>query len=112
MTDYGGIGGVKGGRKLDPDDRFEADMNAVLGERMRASDDLCRRVWSSLANCEWTNADGDTASYSFRAAGDLIAAIIDRGDYLDWYCSGPYANPDAEVEEAMLTRGWTCEETT
>jgi len=110
MTDYGGMGGITGGRPLDPTDMFEADMNAVLGERMRASDALCVRVWSSLANCEWSNADtGDTASYSFRAAGDLIAAIIGRGDYMDFYCSGPYATPDDEVESAMATRGWTCE---
>lgn len=109
MTEYGGIGGIAGGRQRDEADRFEQDMNAVLGERMKASDDLCKRVWGSLANCDWTNIDGDTASYSFRAAGDLIAAIIERGDYLDWYCSAPYPNPDAEVEEAMAMRGWSCE---
>lgn len=108
MTEYGGLGGIRDGRGLDPADQFEVDMNAVLGDRMRSSDALCVEVWSSLANCDWTNANGDTASYSFRAAGDLIAAIIGRGDYMDWYCSGPYASPGAEVEERMATLGWTC----
>ena len=110
MTDYGGLGGIRGGRSINHEDRFEMDLATALGSQMIASDDLCERVWGSLANVDWVHESGDTAGYSFRAAGDLIAAIIGRGDYMDWYCSAPYGNADAEVEAAMLTRGWRPEE--
>lgn len=109
MTEYGGLGGIKGGRAINLADRFETDVAALLGGKMMESSDLCRRLWGSLANCDWTNADGDTASYSFRAAGDLIAAVLARGDYMDWYCSAPAGRPDPEIAEAMAGRGWTVE---
>lgn len=111
MTEYGGLGGIPGGRSLNYEDRFEMDLAAALGPRMIDSADLCRRVWGSLANCDWIHESGDTAGYSFRAAGDLIAAIIGHGDYMDWYCSAPAGNPDAEVEAALLQRGWKPDET-
>jgi hypothetical protein len=77
-----------------------------LGARVRASDNLCRELWSSLANQDWRHRDGDTASYSFRAAGDLIAAIRGRGDYMDWYCSGPDATVSADIATALAAEGW------
>jgi hypothetical protein len=74
---------------------------------MRVDDNLCKAVWGSLANMEWTHTNGDTAGYSFRSAGDLIAAIVGHGDYMDWYCCAPYANLDPIVAEAMKIEGWT-----
>ena len=91
MTEFGGWGGVAGGRQLDAEDEFEMAVDRALGDSMRSSHEQCRRMWSALANMSWRHENGDTASYSFRAAGDLISAIIRRGDYLDWYCRGPYA---------------------
>lgn len=46
---------------------------------------------------------------SFRAAGDLIAAILGRGDYMDWYCSGQYATVSERIDSAMSAEGWTWE---
>jgi hypothetical protein len=106
MAEYGGLGGVAGGRGIDPEDRFEIDLNCALGDKMRINDALCARVWGSLANCGWRHDDGSTASYSYRAAGDMIAAIIGRGDYCDWYCSSSAGKVDPEVEAAMLPFGW------
>jgi hypothetical protein len=36
----------------------------------------------------------------------MIAAIIGRGDYCDWYCSSSAGKVDPEVEAAMLPFGW------
>lgn len=117
MTDYGGLGGLKGGRHRNLDDAFEMTVNRIFGDRMRGAkhapwsdpdaDNICSQWWSALANVDWTHTNGDTASYSFRAAGDLIAAIREQGDYVDWYCSGPDATVTREINDAMAAEGWT-----
>lgn len=115
MADYGGLGGVEGGRPLEEDNPFEQALRRVLGARLRALAGLERagwyqdetiggRLYSSLTNLEWQHDNGDTASYSFRAAGDLIAALVGSGDYKDWYCSRREGVPDDEVVELM--EGW------
>ena len=100
---------MSGGRVRDEADLFEEAVDRALGEQMRADESLCREMWSALANVDWTHENGDTAGYSFRAAGDLIAAIIGRGDYMDWYCSGPYATVSERIERAMSAEGWKWE---
>ena len=104
---FGGMGGLKGGREYNPESLFEKDVMETLGEEMKHDVDLCIEMWSSLANVEWTHKDGHTAEYSFRAAGDMIAAIIGKGDYMDWYCQGPSGMVSERVEIALAKRGWT-----
>lgn len=107
MSEFGGLGGIVGGREPNCADLFEAALTRALGEQMRSDDTLCAEVWSALANVDWTHKSGDTAAYSFRAAGDLIAAIIGRGDYMDWYCSGPLATVSERVAKSMAGEGWS-----
>jgi hypothetical protein len=106
MTEYGGWGGVAGGRALDLDDAFEMAVERALGARIRADEATARAMWSALANVDWRHAYGDKASYSFRAAGDMIAAIRGSGDYMDWYCCGPWAEIRADIAAAMRAEGW------
>jgi hypothetical protein len=107
MSDFGGLGGYAGGISLEDcsGDLFVAALNRACGEQIRNGSGA--EVWSALANVDWKHENGDTAGYSFRAAGDLIAAIKGSGDYMDWYCSGPYATVADWIEEAMAKEGWT-----
>lgn len=116
MTEFGGLGGVTGGREFDESDLFEAAVSRVLGEQIKASEprgwgakapyNPAEQMWCALANMDWAHENGDTAAYSFRAAGDMIAAIRGDGDYMDWYCCGPYAVVSDLVREAMAKEGW------
>jgi len=106
MTKFGGLGGVRKGRELNRQDAFEMAVNRALGDRMRREQGICFDMWSALANMNWKHQNGDTASYSYRAAGDLIAAIRGDGDYMDWYCSGPDSTVSAEIEKALAAEGW------
>ena len=107
-NDYGGWGGLWDGRgstRTMP----EMAVNWAYGDRIRANDVAACDVWCALANVDWKHENGDTASYSFRAAGDLVAAIRGKGMYMDWYCCGDYPRVTSEIAEAMANEGWTYE---
>lgn len=106
MSTFGGLGGLTGGRPLNDLDDFEMAVAEALGDAMKRDATLCVEMWSALANQPWRHSSGDTASYSFRAAGDLIAAVIGQGDYMDWYCSGPYGDVSERIVDAMAPLGW------
>lgn len=96
-------------------DLFEKSIIDYLGEKMKVDDELCKRVWGSMANVDWyyvrpsdRREDGSCISvgYSFRAAGGLIARIIGRGDYMDWYCSSEEGVVDEEFRRVMKKNGF------
>jgi len=90
---------------------FEQALEKVFGESMRVDEELCKSVWSALANIEWEHPKtGESYSCSFRCAGGLISEIINEGSYMDWYCCATAGVVSSEIEKAMKECGWVCEE--
>lgn len=118
------FGGFRGTRQLEtegPYGAFEQAIERQLGDRIRADEAAGVLLWSALANVIWTHPDWkdhfhpdlenlsykeEGVGYSFRAAGDLVAAIRRQGNYMDWYCSGNYAVVDPIIGEALAREGW------
>lgn len=105
--DFGGLGGIMDGRSVNEKDLFEVSVRDYLGQQMKEDPELCMQVYASITNQDWQHKDGHTAGYSFRSAGDLIAAILGEGNYLDWYCSSPEGVVHERVAEALGRAGWT-----
>ena len=106
------MGGLEGhARPINEADVFETTVNRVLGDKIRADKETSQAMWAALANNAWTHEDGTIALYSFRAAGDFIAAIRGTGDYLNWYCSGPAGVVREDIAQALAAEGWTFQHT-
>lgn len=89
---------------------FEQACEAALGEAVRQDDDVAVKLWCALSNIQWHHAEHGEVGYTFRAAGDLVAALRGSGHYMDWYCSGNEGVVDELVGAALGKHGWTWSE--
>ena len=101
-------GGVIAGRSLDLMDLFEVTVELAFGDLVRADKSVAVELWCALANVSWhhESAPGGLL-YSFRGAGDLVAALRGDGDYMDWYCSGVEGVVTSRIADGL--EGWTHE---
>jgi hypothetical protein len=62
--------------------------------KARASDAYAQNIYAALCNMRWQKLDvipilkDELCSYSWRYAGGIVADMLEKGDYIDWYCSG------------------------
>lgn len=65
-------------------------------EKVRNSDVYAQSLYAALCNNDFTKNEifpilkEETWSCSWRYAGGIIANMQQKGDYIDWYCSGIY----------------------
>ena len=63
-------------------------------EKARASDNYAQNIYAALCNNDFMKLavvpilKEETWSCSWRHAGGIVADILGKGDYIDWYCSG------------------------
>lgn len=63
-------------------------------EKVRASDDYAQNLYAAMCNNGFIKLEvipvlkGEEWSCSWRYAGGIIADMQQKGDYIDWYCSG------------------------
>ncbi len=121
-------------QEADPEwqkDNLEWDLRTTdwILEKARASDSYAQNIYAALCNNGFIKLDvipiltEKEWSCSWRYAGGIVAHMLEKGDYIDWYCSGirdtgfdtePVANngyvPEgritAEIKEDFKRLGW------
>ena len=65
-----------------------------LVNKVRVSDAYAQNLYAAMCNNEFQKLDvlpvlkNETWGCSWRSAGGIIADMRQKGDYMDWYCSG------------------------
>lgn len=85
----------------------------TISEKCKTSEIYSQNLYAALCNNEFIKND-KTWSCSWRSAGGIIANLRERGDYIEWYCSGiasdvPYVAESVitdEVRKDIESLGW------
>ena len=78
-------------------------------EKVRASEAYAQNLYAAMCNRNFVKNDvwpllkDQRWSCSWRYAGGIVAHMVGRGDYIDWYCSGIKSGPLEETERAEMT---------
>ena len=83
--------------------------------KARASESYAQNIYAALCNMQWCKRDTwpilseEYCSYSWRYAGGIVADMRQKGDYIDWYCSG-IQDEDARNAKAFAPEGYITDE--
>lgn len=77
-------------------DNMEYDLRSTkwICDKAKASEVYAQNLYAAICNNEFTKNDvwplltDKRWSASWRSAGGIVANMIEKGDYIDWYCSG------------------------
>ena len=110
-------------REVDPEwqkDNLEYDLRTTdwILEKVRGSDVYAQNLYAAMCNRDFVKADTWHLlkeikwGCSWRHAGGVIADMQQKGDYIDWYCSGIRGGTDyeAEVDYELVPEGHVTEE--
>jgi hypothetical protein len=75
---------------------MEYDLRSTkwICDKVKSDDVYAQNLYASMCNNEFQRNDmmpilkGQTWSCSWRHAGGIISDMQEKGDYIDWYCSG------------------------
>ena len=92
-------------------------------EKVRVSDTYAQNLYAAMCNMRFVkkdlfpylrqDPDKDLCSYSWRYTGGIIADMQQKGDYIDWYCSGMgegLGNGDEDGTKGYVPEGQVTEE--
>lgn len=79
-----------------PENDLEYDLRTTewILEKARSRDSYAQNIYAALCNMRWQKLDvlpilkDEFWSCSWRSAGGIVANMLQKGDYIDWYCSG------------------------
>ena len=73
---------------------YDLRSSKELCNKVKASDNYAQNLYAAMCNMDWQSREfwqemkGETWSCSWRHAGGIVADMQEKGDYIDWYCSG------------------------
>ena len=87
-------------------DNLEYDLRSTqwILDKVRASNAYAQNLYASMCNNEfikndvWPILTDKKWGCSWRYAGGIVADMQEKGDYIDWYCSGIRDNRDMDEE--------------
>lgn len=77
-------------------DNMEYDLRSTqwICDKAKASEAYAQNLYAAICNNEFVKNDvwpiltDKRWSASWRSAGGIVANMVEKGDYIDWYCSG------------------------
>jgi len=94
-------------------DNLEYDLRSTewIINKVKGDDVYAQNLYAAMCNNDFTKNDvwpiltEKRWSCSWRSAGGIIANMQEKGDYIDWYCSGIRNNDDLDDDQfQQLTR--------
>lgn len=93
-------------------DNMEYDLRSTkwICDKVKESDNYAQNLYAAMCNMQFIKLDvipilkDQRWSASWRHSGGIIADMQEKGDYIDWYCSGIRDTRTlSESEQAALT---------
>jgi hypothetical protein len=89
-----------------PDLEYELRTSDYIYNKCIASEQYCCDLYAAICNNDFIK-NGKECSYTWRTSGGIIANILEKGDYIDWYCSGNEGYVTDEIRYDITTKlGW------
>jgi hypothetical protein len=101
-----------------PENDLEYDLRTTdwILAKARTRKEYAQNIYAALCNMRWQKLDtfpilkDEYWSCSWRSAGGIVANMLQKGDYIDWYCSGiggglsmDDTRPEGYVSESTVT---------
>jgi hypothetical protein len=105
-----------------PENDLEYDLRSTewILEKARTQNSYAQNIYAALCNMRWQKLEvvpilkDQFWSCSWRHAGGIVADMLGKGDYIDWYCSGMGGlssyDPDNGRKEGYVSEGTITEE--
>ena len=73
---------------------YDLRSNVWICDKVKADDNYAQNLYAAMCNRQFQKLDvlpllkDERWSASWRSAGGIVADMQEKGDYIDWYCSG------------------------
>lgn len=93
-------------REIEKDLEFDLRSCVEIVEKCKKSENYSKKLYAALCNNIFEK-DEKEYSCSWRHSGGIVADLNEKGDYIDWYCSGNEGILDEEICADLKKIGWS-----